>query len=908
MGEGTEIKSTVQASAVVAELGRDDVDNAYTLRDTRVAGALDLRHLVVKRPIDIQGCEFADVDARYCEFKQTVNLSDCVFRGQFNSGDETQSHALYAKDLICKGVTFQGLASFNGCRVEGSAYFSKAKFEGTQKPVDFTTAYIGNTLECDEAIFSGSVNLAVKCGGSGFFSDARFESEEGVYFNSASFDRNLICDRTVFKGPADFELLRCGNGGFFRKARFEGEGEVKFVQASFGSNIECIGATFAGPVTFNSLRCNLVGIFHGATFHQEADFAYAFFHGNLQCHDAEFSKVANFGSIECRNFDCTHAKFRGPAVFNKLRCNDSGYFDRAEFSSFELVDFNYASFETILQCEKTVFNGPTSFASLKCAGSTHIKDAQFRHPGGVTFLRSSFDSNLELHGASFQSKAEFTSIRCGGDVICMGSSFHTIDFRFASIEGTLYLGPRAISPATIALTTFRGAADFTQLVCGKLNCRYFEFGGPANFSLVKVNSVAAFQAGIFNTDANFAGASFGGTLECASVLFRGLANFDTMRCGVSASFRGINFNRADFSHARLGKHLNCTGATFWGTASFVSLKCGQSGLFNRAVFKGDTNFSLASFGENLECMGEGTVFERGVLLNQVKCDGSGLFDAAQFLSPFKPERIDFGYSHFGLNLSLRDARIAGDVDMSMSHVNRRLSLTNSRFRQDCILRGAEFGLLEIEGDTLPFKRARLDLRECSFGRFLGDKAMALKLARAQDPSKFSRDPYLQLENYYESTGDEVTSKRFHHQGRSDLRENAKDKRRGVTKWSRPTLWFDWWIKWLTGYGVRTARLLAWIGAWLFVGMLVYWPDNAVDRLATTVETEAVPKGQVSWMQPFDPLEYSVDLFLPVVNLHVEEQWEPRGFWRQQYSFVHAIAGWLLIPLLVASVAGIVRRQ
>jgi hypothetical protein len=239
LGEGTEIKNTVQASTIATELVRDDVGNsAYILRDACVVGALDLRHLVVNRPIDIQRCEFADVDARYCEFRQTVNLSDCVFRGEFNSGDETQSHALYAKDLICKGVTFQGLASFNGCRVEGSAYFSKAKFEGTEKPVDFTTAYIGNTLECDGAVFSGSVNLAVRCDGSAFFSDARFESEEEVYFNSASFGRNFICDRTVFKGPANFELLRCGSGGFFRKARFEGEGAVNFVQASLGTNLE----------------------------------------------------------------------------------------------------------------------------------------------------------------------------------------------------------------------------------------------------------------------------------------------------------------------------------------------------------------------------------------------------------------------------------------------------------------------------------------------------------------------------------------------------------------------------------------------------------------------------------------------------------------------------------------------
>jgi len=295
------------------------------------------------------------------------------------------------------------------------------------------------------------------------------------------------------------------------------------------------------------------------------------------------------------NLDCIDVKFRGPAVFNKLRCNDSGLFDRAEFSSADLADFNYAHFETILHCEQTVFSGPTRFGSLRCAGSAHIKDVQFLYPGVVSFLHSSFGTNLELHGVSFQGKAEFTSIRCGGDVMCMGSSFHTIDFRFANIEGALYLGPRAVSPGTIVLTTSEGTADFTQLECDQLDCRYFSFGGPANFGLVKVNSVAAFQAGIFHTEANFADASVGGNLRCASVHFRGFANFDTMHCGVSATFRGITFNRANFSHARLGKHLDCAGATFWGSASFVSLKCGQSGLFNRAGFKGDTDFSLASF-------------------------------------------------------------------------------------------------------------------------------------------------------------------------------------------------------------------------------------------------------------------------------------------------------------------------
>jgi hypothetical protein len=56
-----------------------------------------------------------------------------------------------------------------------------------------------------------------------------------------------------------------------------------------------------------------------------------------------------------------------------------------------------------------------------------------------------------------------------------------------------------------------------HLLARPLNCRHFDFGGPANFSLVKVNSNAAFQAGTFHADAIFVDASFGGTLWCASV-------------------------------------------------------------------------------------------------------------------------------------------------------------------------------------------------------------------------------------------------------------------------------------------------------------------------------------------------------------------------------------------------------
>src|SRR5688572_9045324 len=66
--------------------------------------------------------------------------------------------------------------------------------------------------------------------------------------------------------------------------------------------------------------------------------------------------------------------------------------------------------------------------------------------------------------------------------------------------------------------------------------------------------------------------------------------------------------------------------------------------------------------------------------------------------------------------------------------------------------------------------------------------------------------HLGTQRLYSDTGDEVEAKRIHYVGRCDLREQAKT-RDGTINWPRRSRWGDWWLKWLTGYGVQTWRLL-----------------------------------------------------------------------------------------------------
>jgi hypothetical protein len=46
----------------------------------------------------------------------------------------------------------------------------------------------------------------------------------------------------------------------------------------------------------------------------------------------------------------------------------------------------------------------------------------------------------------------------------------------------------------------------------------------------------------------------------------------------------------------------------------------------------------------------------------------------------------------------------------------------------------------------------------------------------------------------------------------------------------------------------------------------------------------------------------------LVNLHIDEEWEPNGLWRKTYALFHSMVGWVLVPLLIASLSGIIRRE
>jgi hypothetical protein len=134
----------------------------------------------------------------------------------------------------------------------------------------------------------------------------------------------------------------------------------------------------------------------------------------------------------------------------------------------------------------------------------------------------------------------------------------------------------------------------------------------------------------------------------------------------------------------------------------------------------------------------------------------------------------------------------------------------------------------------------------------------------------------------------------------------------ITKYSTGRVKLGRWVKSLVDYGYSPAKALVPIilfiafGAWMF--------QQAAERQIITPTSTPVTIGETDYPYPdFDPILYSVDVFLPIVDLHQESLWIPNtgedgGEPYFYYMVFHIAAGWFLTTLFVAAVSGLVKTD
>ena len=189
--------------------------------------------------------------------------------------------------------------------------------------------------------------------------------------------------------------------------------------------------------------------------------------------------------------------------------------------------------------------------------------------------------------------------------------------------------------------------------------------------------------------------------------------------------------------------------------------------------------------------------------------------------------------------------------------------------------------------------------------------------QAQTP--FYPQPYEQVMRVLRTSGHEKDAIRI-----AVAREDARRKYGGLGHWSRA---WSWLLKVTIGYGYKPHRAL--VGALVFIllGWLLFGFGYEQGLMIPTKDAEirnplaAAIVGAPAGYPSFNPLIYSLDTFLPIVDLDQASKWQPNdhrtcssfdrgvpcGLLLRWYLWVQILMGWLLTTLGVAAITGLVRR-
>jgi hypothetical protein len=111
-----------------------------------------------------------------------------------------------------------------------------------------------------------------------------------------------------------------------------------------------------------------------------------------------------------------------------------------------------------------------------------------------------------------------------------------------------------------------------------------------------------------------------------------------------------------------------------------------------------------------------------------------------------------------------------------------------------------------------------------------------------------------------------------------------------------------------GHGYRPWLALVWIVGVIGVGSVLF---AAARPAFVPLKTEKDPIPQN--YPRFQPILYSADVFLPIINLQQKDSWAPtrKGAWGKVawlYRPFHMLLGWFFTTLFIAAVSGLIRRD
>jgi Pentapeptide repeats (9 copies) len=378
------------------------------------------------------------------------------------------------------------------------------------------------------------------------------------------------------------------------------------------------------------------------------------------------------------------------------------------------------------------------------------------------------------------------------------------------------------------------------------------FKDPVDFSGCHFHKALRLNQSVFGRFVEFNDAQFDGPVEAKGAHFMDGAYFKQIRSKSSVSF---NANASGDMERTI----------FESEASFDDARVELNFEAQRALFKGDTEISGAKFASNL-------------LLNGTEFEG----------------RVWFNDSSVSNNFEVKGMKIKGSLEM----------------------RSASFGVLTISDDMKwPNSPDQISISGMTYGR--------ISYAEKSGLEPWQQDPELETWNYlrarfaafpFNVDNYERLAEFFRKQGRPELADDVfieqKTQERKRVFWKgmlsrggvlsrleNAIRWtWSWTLRLLVGYGRQPWLAIAACAVIIVIGCFVFSPHR------------------MELQKPMDPPRvynsfwYSLNLFLPVVDLQAKDVWKPKSqfVFARNYLRVHVLLGWILVPIILAALSGLIK--
>jgi hypothetical protein len=345
-------------------------------------------------------------------------------------------------------------------------------------------------------------------------------------------------------------------------------------------------------------------------------------------------------------------------------------------------------------------------------------------------------------------------------------------------------------------------------------------------------------------------------------------------------------------------------------AFFVGMKVDGTAVFSHTTFYVPVDFTYAQIGADF-------IFDDATYLATEVAD----FESIKVLGPafFRRDSFAAALSLYNSELSqlfIEDLVRVLDLDLTQAQIGRNISIKNIRLhslsakflmangevRFDRVipigqanLAHSHFQNLAITGfeEWLKLKPATLNLEGFSFDGvdINGDTNSPIPAAKMlelinSESCPYSPQAYMELEKFLRARGNS--------QKADEVYVDMRRRQRQELAWmNRP---WDWLLDKTLGYGKQTWRAALTAIFVVVLGMFVFEPTR------------------MEWKDPRQPqgkysrFWYSLDQLAPVIDLEAAKSWGPKqtSGWTQNYALLHRTLGWILLPLIIGAITGIIK--